>query len=124
VDLLRPARSRADIMQPLLALVQAIANYEVSTAVLDDHDWRINCDAQAWRGGTGLACLSWARSQAAAGEQKRSTVEGQVATQVAIIMMHPEYGRAAAALQPLQLGLGATFGMTRMAMSAQDFRSR
>ncbi len=47
VDLLRPARSRADIMQPLLALVQAIANYEVSTAVLDDHDWRINCDAQA-----------------------------------------------------------------------------
>ncbi len=35
--------------------------------------------------------------------------------------MHPEYGRAAAALQPLQLGLGATFGMTRMAMSAQDF---
>ena len=35
--------------------------------------------------------------------------------------MHPEYSRAAEALQPLQLGLGAAFGMTRMAMSAQDF---
>jgi hypothetical protein len=34
--------------------------------------------------------------------------------------MHPKYCRATAALQPLQLG-HVTFGMTRMAMSAQDF---
>ena len=33
MDLLRPVRGRADIMQPLLALVQAIANCEVPLPV-------------------------------------------------------------------------------------------
>ena len=49
----------------------------------------------------------------------KSALLWKAATQVAI--MHPEYYRASAAMQPLQLGLGAKFGMTRMAMTAQDY---
>jgi hypothetical protein len=118
MGLLRPALGRADIMQPLLALVQAIANCEVplpvfwmittaaffATQKLDEEEQ----DSRASRGldpklrPVNKCALLW-----------------KVTTQVAI--MHPDYDRAAAALQPLQLGLGATFGMTRMAMSAQDF---
>ena len=41
MDLLRPVRGRADIMQPLLALVQAIANCEVPLPVF----WMITTGA-------------------------------------------------------------------------------
>ena len=35
--------------------------------------------------------------------------------------MHEEYAAAALTMQPLQLGLGAKFGMNRIAHSAQDY---
>ena len=35
--------------------------------------------------------------------------------------MHEEYADAVIRMQPLQLGLGAKFGMTRMALTAQDY---
>ncbi len=61
MDLLRPARGRADIMQPLLASVEAIANCEVSLAEF----WMITTGAliathkldeekQDWRASRGL----------------------------------------------------------------------
>jgi hypothetical protein len=115
MDLLRPVRGRADIM---LALVQAIANCEVPLPVF----WMITTGALI---ATHKLDEEEQDSRASRGLNpklrpvNKSALLWKVATQVAI--MHPEYSRAAEALQPLQLGLGAAFGMTRMAMSAQDF---
>ena len=118
MDLLRPVRGRVDIMQPIQALVQAIVNCEVPLPVF----WMITTGA--------LVALHKLEEE----EQEARTASGldpklrpvnksallwKAATQVAI--MHPEYDRAATAMQPLQLGLGAKFGKTRMAMTAQDF---
>ena len=99
-------------------LVQAIANCEVPLPVF----WMITTGALI---ATHKLDEEEQDSRASRGLDpklrpvNKSALLWKVATQVAI--MHPEYGRAAEALQPLQLALGAAFGMTRMAMSAQDF---
>jgi hypothetical protein len=118
MDLLRPVRGRVDIMQPLHALVLAIANCEAPLSVF----WMITPgalvalhkleeEAQAARAASGL--------DPKLRPVNKSALLWKAATQVAI--MHPEYDRAAKAMQPLQLGLGAKFGMSRMALSAQDY---
>ena len=119
MDLLRPVRGRLDIMQPLAALVQAITNCEVPLEVF----WLITTGSliathkleqedQDARSALGL--------DPKLRPVNKSALLWKISTQVAIL--HPEYAAAAKMMEVegCQFGLGAKFGMTRMAMSAQD----
>ena len=118
MDLLRPVRGRTEIMGPFKDRCLAITNCDVPPSVY----WLITPGALV-----ALYKLDKEIEDARAAQGldpklrpiNKSALLWKVATQVAI--MHPEYEAAADEMQPLQLGLGAKFGMTRMALTAQDF---
>ena len=117
IDLLRPVRGRADIMSPLMDLCLAITNCDVPLAVFH----LITPGALAALHKDELVKQ---QERAACGKPPRlrpvntSSLLWKIATQVAI--QHHEYKDAAEKLAPLQLGVGAKFGMHRMAFTAQE----
>jgi hypothetical protein len=119
-DWFRPARGRPDIMQPLTDLSRSIANCDDNVPV--QVFWLITPGSLVAL--HKLDKLSRQVREAAGLDPKlrpvnKSAFLWKSATQVAI--MHEEYAAAALRMQPLQLGLGAKFGMNRIAHSAQDY---